>query len=49
MNDKRMVEEVEVEGLEVVDLGDAAKETRHYHPTQLVLDSTLQFGRPFAL
>lgn len=49
MNDKRMVEEVEVEGLEVADLGDASKETRHYHPTQVILDSSFQIGRPFTL
>lgn len=49
MNDKRMVEEVEVEGLEVADLGDVSTETRNYHPSQLILDQSFQFGRGFLL
>jgi hypothetical protein len=40
------VEIVEVEGLEIVDLGDAREETRQWNPVQLVMDSGAQWGRP---
>lgn len=46
MNEKILVEEVEGEGIEVVDLGDAAVETRQWHPVQIVQDSATQWGRP---
>lgn len=49
MNEKIAVDEVdaevEVEG--IVDLGDAAVETRVYHPAQVITDSSFQLGRAF--
>jgi hypothetical protein len=38
---------VEVQGIEVIDLGDAAEETRQWHPVQAVQDSATTWGRPF--
>lgn len=37
----------EVEGVEIVDLGDAKDETRQPHPMQIVQDGPLTWGRPF--
>ena len=47
MKEKIVVGEVEAEGLEIVDLGDATEETRQWHPTQVVQDSPFTLGRPF--
>jgi hypothetical protein len=41
------VGEGEIELVEVMDLGDAAEETRQWHPIQAIQDSSLQFGRAF--
>lgn len=49
MKDKIETSEIEVEGLELVDLGDAAEETRQFHPIQMVQDSTLTWGRTVLL
>lgn len=46
MNETSVVGEAEVEGLELLDLGDATVETRQWHPVQIVQDSPTQWGRP---
>ena len=38
---------VEVQGIEVIDLGDAVAETRQFHPIQAIQDSATTWGRPF--
>lgn len=43
MNEKRMVAEVEVEGVELIDLGDASVETKQPHPIWQVLDNCCSF------
>lgn len=37
----------EIEGVELTDLGDAAMETRQWHPSQIITDSALVLGRWF--
>lgn len=46
MNEKSLVGEGEVEGAEVVDLGDAMVETKQPHPIQQINDSafTLRYA-----
>ena len=39
MNEKTVVEEFEVEGVEVIDFGDAMVETKQPHPIQQIKDS----------
>lgn len=46
MNEKVDLVEREVEGVNFVDLGDAAEETKQVAPAQLVPDSTYVMGYP---
>ena len=47
---KEKIEEarVEVQGIEMIDLGDAAAETKQFNPVQIYQDSPITWGRtPF--
>lgn len=48
MKEQIVVGEIEVEGVELIDLGDAAMETRQWHPSQVILDNPFTYGRPFS-
>lgn len=37
----------EIEGVEMIDLGDAKEETRQWHPIQQVQDGPVTWGLPF--
>nr|WP_298723689.1 hypothetical protein [uncultured Steroidobacter sp.] len=40
----------EVQGIEMIDLGDAREETRQWNPVQILQDSPVSWGRtPFEL
>lgn len=41
------VKEIESMNLELIDLGDAAEETRQFHPAQVVIDSCCTWGNWF--
>ena len=43
MKEQIVVEEVEVEGVEVIDFGDAMEETKQPHPIQVAMDSCCTF------
>jgi hypothetical protein len=36
---------VEVQGIEVIDFGDAAEETKQWNPIQVVMDSAITWSR----
>ncbi|HEY0941718.1 MAG TPA: hypothetical protein VGE08_16580 [Steroidobacter sp.] len=44
MNDRRMMEEIEIDELEMIDFGNAARETRNFHPAQVIVDNSFQLG-----
>jgi len=37
----------EVQGIEMIDLGDATLETHQYDPIQMIQDGAFTWGRPF--
>ena len=43
MNDNTEERGVEVQGIDVIDLGDAATETKQIHPFQVILDSCCSY------
>ena len=47
MKESIVVGEIEVEGVALIDLGNAAKETRQWNPSQVITDSALVLGRCF--
>jgi hypothetical protein len=45
MKDKTDESGVEVQGIEMIDLGDARVETKQIHPIQVIQDSPTTWGR----
>jgi hypothetical protein len=45
MKDKTDESGVEVQGIELIDLGDARVETKQWNPVQIVLDSPITWSR----